>query len=425
MTKDLSERESFFNSLDTILSRNNEIGQPVAVLLMRLLRLREINFEYGFTVGDKILEKIQENIESIQRPTDALFRITGSDFVLVLPKLPNPVMATLAADKIASLSRQRISLEGDDINVSVVIGVAVSPEHSEDGVGLLRCAELALNEAEQEFEPFKVYSGDQGNSENRMLWLESSLENAIADNKIHMHYQPQIDLRTSTVIGIEALARWTHETRGPVRPDIFVEVAEETGLIVPLTLLTMNVALRECAELLQQYPQCSLSFNLSALVLQESYLTEQILNTLRIWKIRPEQITMEVTETAIMTNPEVARSMLEELRAQNIEISMDDFGTGHSSLGYLQTLPLHELKIDKSFVMDMTNNEGDAKIVRAIINLAQNFDFSVVAEGIENEETMEVLREMGCNTAQGYFISRPMPMEEFEDWVASSRFTMA
>lgn len=424
MTQDLSDRDSFLNTLSVILSRNRDREQPVAVLLVRLLRLREINFEYGFSAGDKILAKVHKDIEAIQRPTDALFRITGTDFVLILPTLPNPAVASLAADRIAAVSRQRISLEGDDINVSVVVGVALSPEHGEDSVQLLRCAEIAAVQAEKSFEPFRVYSGDSSSPENRTLWMEGSLETAINNNEIHMQYQPQIDLRTNTIAGIEALARWTHETRGPVRPDVFVGVAEETGLILPLTLLTLNVALRECADLLAENPHCSLSFNLSASVLAEEHLAEQVMNAIRIWKTRPGQVTMEVTETAIMANPDAARETLEDLRSRGIEISMDDFGTGQSSLAYLQTLPLQELKIDKSFVMEMISNEGDSKIARAIIDLAHIFDFSVVAEGIENQETLDALKEMGCDIAQGYFIARPMPLPEFMAWIDDAPYPM-
>ena len=425
MTQDQSDRGLFFKTLNTILARSSDGEHTIAVLLVRLLRLRDINFEYGFSVGDEIVERVLENLQSIQRPTDAIFRITASDLVLILPRLQSAALASLAADKIATIFKEQLSVEGEEINVSVAIGVAIAPEHGKDSVELLRCADIAASHAERSFASYQVYAGEISQSEDRKLWMESSLEKAIANNEIEMHYQPQIDLESNSIVGLEALARWRHETRGPVRPDIFVGMAEQTGLILPLTMLTFNIALRECAEFLQNNRNCVLGFNLSAAILQQDYLAQQLLDAIRIWNVRPEQLTMEITETAIMANPEEARKKLEELRDHNINISMDDFGTGYSSLGYLQTLPLNEVKIDKSFVMNMVRSEGDMKIARAVIDLAHNFDFEVVAEGIEDAETMKVLADLGCDMAQGYFIAKPMPIMEIDEWVSGSPYALS
>ena len=407
-----TDRDLLFDTLNAHILRGKETGKIVAVLVIRILRLREINLEYGFSAGDIIQSDIQKKIESIQRPADVIFKISESEFVIILPALQNAALAILAADKISGLSKQQMELGGNEIKISMAIGVATFPEHANGTSSLLRCAGLAATQAQNKFEAYQMYNAEEEESNRPALSMQGELESAISNNEIHMHYQPQVELKTNSMVGIEALARWNSKSRGPVPPDVFVGVAEETGLIMPLTLLTMNIALRECSDLLQGNRACSLGINLSASILQDKVIVKHVVNAMNVWNVKPEQLTLEVTETAVMANPDVARETLEELRSERITISMDDFGTGYSSLGYLQALPISELKIDKSFVINMMTNEGDAKIARAIIDLAHNFDFSVVAEGIENRETLKKLIEMGCNIGQGYFIARPMPISD-------------
>ncbi|NKB33922.1 MAG: EAL domain-containing protein [Pseudomonadales bacterium] len=424
MTPALSDRASFFRSLSTHLTSGKEAEQIVAVLVVRIRQIEEIVYEYGYSAGERIVDQIKIDIEGLLRPADAIYRLTGYDFGVILPAIPNAAVATLAADKISKHSTQQIKLQGNDIKISVAIGIATFPEHADKSSALHRCAEIAATQNEKKSEAFLVYSNQDEDSSDLSLSMVADLENAISNNEIQMHYQPQIDLRKNSVIGFEALARWNHESRGSVRPEIFVAVAENTGLILPLTLLTLNITLRESAELLRINDAYSVGFNLSASVLQEKNITEHIMNAVHVWNIRPEQLTLEVTETAIMENPDVARAVLEDLRSECIKISLDDFGTGYSSLGYLQALPINELKIDRSFVIDMMTSEGNTKIAQAIIDLAHNFDFLVVAEGIEDQETMKKLASLGCDLGQGYFVARPMPILDFDDWLLNTPYSL-
>lgn len=299
-------------------------------------------------------------------------------------------------------------------------GVAVYPDDAGGSQGLLRCADLAVRRAKVLERPYVVYSEIADEEIPPSLVLETDLEAAIETGELENHYQPKIDLQSRTITGVEALARWTTSIHGPVRPDVFVGLAERTGLIMPLTLWSLITALRQSRELQERVGNIGVSINLSGGILHEPEVDDLVSRTMKIWNADPGQVTYEVTESAMMADPSASLKKLQELNAKGINGSIDDFGTGYSSLAYLKNLPVQELKIDKSFVMRMAEDRGDARIVRTIIDLAENFEIAVVAEGVENQETLESVASMGCNTAQGFYMGRPMPLEDLIRWVDES-----
>jgi len=419
-----SDRTNFFDTLSYHISCSEASSEYLAVLVIRLPGLRAINTEFGFAAGDKVLSEVGTRIKEFLRPIDYLCLITGAEYALILPSLQSTGQAILAAQKIAKLSQKKFSFEGKHVKTRVAVGIAFFPDHAKDNKTLLRFAEQAVMEAEGLHENYEIYSAAHNDSGETILSLEGELESAISNSEIQLHYQPQIELKNGKFTGVEALARWNSSSRGPIRPDIFIKVAEQTGLILPLTLLTVNVALRECAQLQQSSSDSfSVAINLSASILHQTDVPDLILRALSIWGIQPSQLTLEVTETAVMSDPESCRNTLEALSAEDINISIDDFGTGQSSLRYLNALPIKELKIDKSFVMNINQNDDDVKIVRSIIDLAHNFELTVVAEGIEDIETQERLASLGCDYGQGFFIARPMPLEDLEHWTSANSTT--
>jgi EAL domain-containing protein (putative c-di-GMP-specific phosphodiesterase class I) len=265
------------------------------------------------------------------------------------------------------------------------------------------------------------HSGHDPNSSGRLA-LIGDLRRAIDEGQLELYYQPKMRVEDSQVTGVEALVRWTHPERGPLRPDEFIPLAESSGLVKPLTLFVLNEAIRQCREWQDRGLDLKVAVNLSAKNLIDVALATEVLELLRKWGVPPTQLELEITESTIMTDPARARSVLAELHAMGIGLSIDDFGTGYSSLGYLKRLPVDELKIDKSFVLNMTSDASDAAIVRSTVELGRNLGLSVVAEGVETQTMWEQLEEMGCHLAQGYLLSRPLPPAELEEWMSAARF---
>jgi len=417
LLEDLPDRKQFFELLQGQLSSGGEANKSIAILAIRVVKLSDINKGYGYAFGNHILFEVLNKIDQLRRPGDTLGRITGSEFGLVLPSLHSVGQAILAAEKITRITKMNIALDGAEVQVKVAVGIAMFPEHGTDRGDLVKFAEQAANSAENLVDSYVLFSGETDTGTQHALSMEGELDSAISSGSIQMHYQPQVNLTSREFTGVEALARWSSPTMGMVSPDIFIDLAEKTGLIQPLTLLTLNIALREYSELKKSAPECCIAINLSAAILHEKELIELIMRALDVWDINPECLTLEVTESAVMQDTVSSLETLERLSSEKIKISMDDFGTGQSSLRYLKSLPLSELKIDKSFVTNMVGNENDIKIAQAIIDLSHNFDLYVVAEGIEDNETMEMLSELGCEYGQGYYISKPMPVNDFAAWI--------
>ena len=421
----LPGRWCFFQDLEESVARAQSAPGVLGLLIIQVRKLRKINSELGYHVGDLVLAELSSRLAHCLRRSDILARTGDSEFALILPSLVGVGQAVLAANKISEISKVPFDVGGQSIRVRVAVGIALCPDHAGDSMRLMFCAESALSTARTLAEGHAVYSCEQDIETVSALALEAELERAIEDGEIDLHYQPKIDLRTREVAGVEALARWTSSSQGPVRPDIFIEIAEQSGLILPLTLLTLNSAVRQCRELQESFGDLSVAINLSATILNEHELDEMLNRALRIWDTEADQLILEVTESAMMADPTASLDTLSRLRSTGVKISIDDFGTGYSSLAYLKNLPVNELKIDRSFVMSMVADAGDAKIVKSVVDLAHNFDLTVVAEGIENQETLDQLASMSCEYAQGFYMGRPMPFDDLFSWMKDSRWARA
>lgn len=416
-TRTISPRRCLLDELRGILANADRAG-ILGVLALRIPHIHEINVNYGYDVSDAVVHEVQARIAAVIRESDILAPIEDAGFALILPGLLGSAQAELAASKIIQACKCRFLVAGHDITVQVSVGIALSPRDAHDAAGLLRCAELALEPATDNPAGYSVYCPALENRTKTIhsYVLERALHEALDRDEIYLCLQPKIDLRTGQLSGAEALARWTRANGEAVLPDVFIPIAERSRLIVPITLWTLNAALRACGDYFTRFPDFSVAVNLSPIALNDPDIFDFVSQSASIWCIDKSQLTLEITEGALMEDPEAAIAILDKFHNDSIRLSIDDFGTGYSSLSQLGRLSVGELKIDKSFVLGVIHSERNAKIVRSIIDLAHNFDMTVVAEGIEDAATLQFLAELGCDYGQGYYIGRPMRIEVFERW---------
>ncbi len=411
-----NQRQQLLEQLQYHLSRSQNEGGRVALLVFSLQRFREFNMIYGLDAGDTLLRLMAERIGSVLRSGDALFHVRNDEFAVVLNALRTPQVAELAAQKILGCICADYQLSGETLALTAVAGGAVFPDHVGDSDGLLRAADTALQLAREQGRDFLIYDASLVSRKRQLASLETNLRKALDHNDLMLHYQPQIDLQRAQLSGCEALARWHHAEQGWIRPDVFIPVAERSDLIDTLTYWSVNAALREWLQFCSGCPSGAIAVNLSARLLQSPEVVDLVSSALKIWGAQPEALILEVTESATMSDPDTALRVLTRLHEMGVTLSIDDFGTGYSSLAYLKKLPVSELKIDKSFVQHMADQQQDRKIVRSIIDLAHNLEMRVVAEGIENQRSLDMLVSMGCDYGQGHYIARPMPADELTSW---------
>ncbi len=350
--------------------------------------------------------------------------LRSNEFAVLVPVVSSSEYAVeIVRSIIKALEAPFILREGLKVEIQASFGIALFPKHATAPDLLLKRARAALGTAITNRRQYSFYSGDQYENTHNQLSLVTDLRRAIIENELFLVYQPKMDLPSSRVTGVEALVRWRHPRLGILTPDHFIALAEQTGLIMPLTLWVLNEALRQCRVWNQESRQLTVAVNLSAWNLQSSVLPEQIRGLLSSSGVSAPQLELEITESALMTNPIEAEQILTAIKQIGLQLSIDDFGTGYSSLAYLHRLPLNTLKIDKSFVRNLATESRDAVIVRSTIQLAHNLGLKVIAEGVENRESLRLLLGMGCDVAQGYYISHPRPAEEllcgFGDWFAN------
>ena len=385
--------------------------------MLKFLSLKDVNTAFGYQAGDQLLEECSTRIRAALPPHDDLLRTGDSEFMICLTKIKNEGQAILAANKIFKVMEQPVIINNEKVNVKIALGIAMCPEHSNEAEDLLRKADTAMLAAIKRKQLFRISTDYLEYRQKSDLVLETQLKDAIEHNALTVHYQPIINVTSEAVVGLEALARWDNPSFGDIPPDIFIKIAEDSNLIESLTLYILNTAIKETLEWTDTPSDIHLSINLSAVCLNDPDIVPLINRALNIWGLKPENLMMEVTESATMANPEHSLQTLKNLRRLNIHTSIDDFGTGYSSFAYLKRLPVSELKIDKSFVVNMSTNEEDELIVRSVINLAHNFDLLVTAEGVENEETINQLRALGCDNVQGDYVARPMPRGTLKKWL--------
>ncbi len=407
----LPNRQSIGGIIQDAMNSNDDNKENLLLCLVDIHGLKEINDSLGHECGDIILRQISERLDDSLRSSDRVGRFGGDKFAVILTHSKTSIVDEICHRLLGSLDSP-FHVDDRSLFIGATLGIASYPDHADNPQSLIQKAEIALHKAKDSGKDFVIFETqhDKGNLEK--LHLANDLRNAIRDGDLELHYQPQLDLRTGKIAGVEALSRWIHPKHGFISPDTFIDIAERTGIIKQLTEWVLATAIKQCAEWQKSYGSLTMSINLSARNLHDETLGKQISRLIRHWQVIPEKICLEITETAMMADPEHAMRLLNELDQLGVKISIDDFGTGYSSLGYLKKLPVDEIKIDKSFVMNMKDDENDASIIRATVGLAHDLGLSVVAEGVENQESQDLLHTLNCEYAQGYHICKPAPAEE-------------
>ncbi len=383
----------------------------VALLLLDINRFKEINDTLSHRNGDLLLRQVGPRLRRVLRESDLIAHLGGDEFAVLLPDADGRG-AALVAQKVLDAFEEPFVLEEVAVAVGAGIGIAVYPDHGDDADLLMQRADVAMYVAKDAGNEYFVYASDRDHYHPDRLALMGALRRAIDENQLFLVYQPQVCIKTGRVVGVEALVRWRHPERGVIPPDQFILLAEHAGLIKPLTLWVLTAALRQCRGWHDQGIVVSVAVNLSARSLQDAGLPDQVAAILHHAGAVPGSLEMEITESVIMADPARALEILTRLNAMGVRLSIDDFGTGYSSLSYLKKLPVESIKIDKSFVISMVTDPDDAVIVRSTIDLAHTLGLKVVAEGVERRETWDRLAALGCDSAQGYYLSRPQPADD-------------
>jgi diguanylate cyclase (GGDEF)-like protein len=413
----LPNRSLFRDRVEQALVSAREDGS-LAIMLMDLDRFKEVNDTLGHHNGDLLLQEVARRLRTALDPEVTVARLSGDEFALLLPHVPGIRTATQAAKLVHGVLRRPFVVAGVEIDIDASIGVAVHPLHGDDAHKLIQRADIAMYAAKEAHSGHEVYSTDQDGYSAERLALASELRQAIDNEEPTVHYQPKVDMRSGLVTGVEALVRWTHPVRGFMSPDEFIPVAEHTGLIRPLTTLVLRSALRQCRAWSDEGRHLGISVNLSVRSLLDLQLPTSVESLLAEFNVPPSQLTLEITESSIMADPIRAADVVDRLSELGVGLAIDDFGTGYSSLSYLKRLPVNEIKIDKSFVMAMMDADNDAVIVRSTIDLGRNLGMRVVAEGVESFDMWLELEKQGCDVAQGYFVSKPLPPHDVLGWLA-------
>jgi diguanylate cyclase (GGDEF)-like protein len=411
----LPNRGFLLNRLEDAIS-SAELTSSLALLMVDLDRFKELNDTLGHHYGDMLLCQVGERFLQALPPPTIVARLGGDEFAVLLPNA-NLQQATEVALRLQSALGPLFTVEEYHLDVGASIGIALFPEHGTDATSLLRHADVAMYVAKRSAEPFAVYSHDLDQHSLQRLALVGELREAIDRGEFTLHFQPKLDLADGSLVGAEALVRWQRPNGILVQPDLFIPVAEQNGLIRPLTRWVLDHALRQTAVWRRGGLTIPIAVNLSMRDLHDQELPEVVAEMLARWNVSPDQLLLEITESSLMVDPARALQTAIELSTIGVRLAIDDFGTGYSSLAYLKRLPVDELKIDKSFVGNMASDEEDATIVRSMVRLAHDLGLTVVAEGVEDDASWDALRQLGCDVAQGYYISRPLQAHDLASWV--------
>jgi diguanylate cyclase (GGDEF)-like protein/PAS domain S-box-containing protein len=412
----LANRTFLEERLEETIRAGERDMKPCAVLLMDLDGFKSVNDSLGHPAGDRLLLQVAERMRRVLRKADTVARYGGDEFAVVPWGATDVSRAVLIAEKILNTMDQPFAIDDQSISVSLSIGIAAFPQHADDALTLIRRADVAMYTAKRARSGFSVYSVDQEGGENgEGVPLVGKLRYAIDQFELVLHYQPIVNASDGKPLKVEALVRWGHPVHGLLPPDDFIPAAEQTNLIKPLTAWVLNEALGQVHAWSKVGIEIGVSVNLSARNLLDTELPDAVEQLLRAWQVSPEKLSLEITEGTIIAHE--AEDTLQRLYDIGVQISVDDFGTGYSTLAYLKRLPVREIKIDKSFVVDMATNRDGAAIVRSTIDLGHSLGLTVVAEGVEDEPTAALLREYGCDFLQGFYISRPAAPGPLGPWL--------
>ncbi|MEC9340623.1 MAG: bifunctional diguanylate cyclase/phosphodiesterase [Pseudomonadota bacterium] len=413
---DLPNRILFVDRLRQSISAARRDKEPFGVMMMDLDRFKEVNDTLGHHVGDLLLQEVGKRIRLGLRESDTVARLGGDEFAILITGIHGLSDVLAVGRKVVKNVARTYRVEGHPLDIGVSIGIALFPGHGDDEVTLMRRADVAMYVAKRNHEDMVVYDHEQDRDKLLLLQLESDLRTAIDSRQMQLHFQPKLVLKDRRLVGFEALVRWHHPTRGMIPPDAFISVAERTGAIHELTNNVLDMALVQCDDWNNAGRATRVAVNLSARNVQNPDLVPYIQELLKKHRVAPWQLQLELTESDLMSDMEAVADAMRRLHDIGVEFAIDDFGTGYSSLAYLKRLPVAELKIDRSFVMNMVNDGDDLVIVHSTINMAHHLGIKVVAEGVENREAWELLQILECDIAQGYFIGKPRPAGDLSEW---------
>lgn len=411
----LPNRTLLLEKLEEAIQSAKQQHHALALLHLEVGRFHEINKVLGYRSGDRLLQELGQRLIQAIKPDEALARVGDAEFGLLLPQA-GADSAIRAAQRLMVILHEPVEVANLMVDARVSIGIALFPGHGTDPDALLRRASAATHQARPSRGGYAIYTGGQEQENTRQLALMGDLRHAIEHDELLLYCQPKVAIANRCVCGAEALVRWQHPVRGLISPVEFIKLAEHAGLITPLTNWMLDAAFSQSYAWHEAGLDRALSINLSAQDLRDPRLLDRIQGLFSTWGISPELIQFELTESALMEDPVGGLEALMRLKRLDMALFIDDFGTGYSSLSYLQQLPVDSLKIDQSFVMPMIANHDSAVIVRSTIELGHNLELEVVAEGVENQPVWDRLAALGCDVAQGYLISMPMPADQFQVW---------
>jgi predicted signal transduction protein with EAL and GGDEF domain len=391
-------------------------GKRCALMLISLHGLKRMGSIFGARLSERIIADLVAQLEAAIRPDDLVIRSGRFEFAVFISGLRNRGHGVLAANKLAGILDTPIAIGTRERKFPFAIGMAFSPQQTRDPELLFRYAEIAARAAKITQTPYQIYSHDDLAAIVTDWDIEGDLDCAISDHQLTLHYQPKVASRSGRLLGAEALMRWRHPLHGMIPPDRFIPVAERMGIMPKLTWWCLNTALRERQEWGDPARDLTVAVNISALDLTDERFIEAVSSAIGLWDARPELLTLEITEGSLMQDIARSADILKRLQDSGIRISIDDFGTGYSSLAYFKQLPADELKIDRSFILNILDDDLDRHIVSTIIQMARKLRLEIVAEGVETADMREALIELGCDIIQGYHIARPMPHAAFVTW---------
>lgn len=415
----LSNRAGFNERLERAIASHRSIGQRFAVVLMNLDRFRLVNDTLGHEAGDDVLRQVGDRLVALIGDPQHVAHFGGDEFAVLLDRADSG-SATRVAERILECLKAPFGAAGQPVHVGASLGLAVFPDHAEDAGALARHADMAMFAAKRTHVGYAVFDPSHDVARQEHLSLLGELRRAVEERQLRVHYQPKIDLAQGCTYGVEALVRWEHPDRGLVPPSAFVPFAEQTGFIRTVTRWVLDEAIRQCGEWHRNASPLNVAVNLSTRDLHDPGLVGLVSDMLARHRVPAPLVTLEITESSFIDDPELALRTLRSLRALGLGLSIDDFGTGFSSLGYLKRLPVGELKIDRTFVSGMLGDRDDLVIVQSTVELAHNLGLRVVAEGVEDEAVVEALRRIGCDAAQGWFASPARAPDALGAWLAES-----
>ncbi len=416
---DFPNRNSFIRQLQHRVE--NQSTEKFSVLMLDLDRFKDINDTIGHNFGDLLLKQIACRIESLKLADAFYARVGGDEFALLLSDTKGQDVQSLV-QQYTQLFELPFTIEGVHLDVDASFGLAIYPDHADSAYGIMQCADIALYKSKGTHHKVIEYDREFDTLSVQRLNLMSELRKAIEENQLKLFYQPKLCLTTNKVISVECLVRWIHPEHGFISPDDFIPLAEQTGAIRDLTYWAIDTALKQHVAWRALGIELRFAVNISAVDLVDLALPAYVAEMLDRYQVDSTHLALEVTESALMDDPDAAIKALRMLQRMGISLSIDDFGTGYSSMAYLKQMPVSELKIDKAFVLELANNEDDEKIVKSTVDLAHNLGLSVVAEGVEDEAALMILRRHNVEYAQGYFIARPMSADDFIEWIDTSEY---